>query len=219
MLEAKNHLILAMDIGEISRAINIAESAVDHIDAIKVHWPVILNHGLNGVERLSRLRPVIVDAKLSDIPYTNGVASEMMFSSGASAVICQGFAGDDSVKACIEAEGDVFVLVEMSHPGSQRFITPQSEKLAEMAREVGATGIVAPGNNPKRIELYRDIVGPDMQILCPGIGAQGGKPGDAVANGADFEIVGRSIYKSEDPPRSAARIAESISQKLGKRLI
>jgi orotidine-5'-phosphate decarboxylase len=213
LLDPKTRLILALDVAEPARALEIAGEVVNYIDAIKVHWPVILNDGLQLVPELSKLRPVIIDAKLSDIPNTNRAACDKMSSFGARGVICQGFAGDDSVGACIESGLDVYVLVEMTHSGSLMFMSEHSEDIASMARFVGATGIVAPGNRPERVTTYRSIVGPVLQILCPGIGAQGGRPGDAVATGADFEIVGRSIYASEDPERAAEKISKSIASR------
>lgn len=214
MLEPENRLILALDVDDPDLALKIAGEVHPYIDAIKIHWPIILNDGLGLVPEISKLAPVIIDAKLSDIPNTNGMACEIMFSRGATGVICQGFAGEDAVAACIESGLEVFVLVEMTHPGSLRFISGFSEEIASMAREVGASGIVAPGNRPERVTRYRSIVGPDLQILCPGIGAQGGSPGDAVAAGADFEIVGRSIYRSENPARSAEGLARSIASRI-----
>lgn len=214
LIAADSHLILALDVREFSRAREIAESAAPSVDAIKVHWPVILDHGVRGIGELSEIAPVVVDAKLSDIPNTNRMACEILFAAGAVGVICQGFAGEDSVRACLDAGGDAFVLVEMSHPGSLQFISPRAEEMAAMAAKAGATGIVAPGNRPERIRRYREIVGPDLQILCPGIGAQGGAPGDAIANGADFEIVGRSIYRATDPGKAAGEIADAISRVL-----
>ncbi len=214
MIEPKNHLILALDVIGIERAAKVAQLTAEYIDAIKIHWPVILERGLHGVRGLAELAPVIVDAKLSDIPSTNRVACEIMRCSGASGVICQGFAGEDSVRACVEAGGDVYVLVEMSHPGSLQFISKHSEEIARMARNVGASGIVAPANRPEKLASYREIVGPSMQILCPGIGIQGGNPGDAVAMGADFEIVGRAICSAKDPGLAAKEIAQAIASKV-----
>jgi len=215
LIEPKNHLILALDVIGIERAAKVAQATADYVDAIKIHWPVMLERGLHGVRGLAEVAPVIVDAKLSDIPSTNRVACEIIYSCGASGVICQGFAGEDSVRACVEAGGDVYVLIEMSHPGSLQFISKHSRQMALMAKKVGASGIVAPANRPEKLASYRKIAGPSMQILCPGIGVQGGNPGDAVASGADFEIVGRAICGAENPAQAAKEIAQAIARKAG----
>ncbi len=52
-----------------------------------------------------------------------------------------------------------------------------------------------------------------MIILTPGIGAQGAQPGDAIKNGADYEIVGRAIYTSDNPQKSAEEIRKKINER------
>lgn len=130
---------------------------------------------------------------------------------GASAVIAHGFTGSDSVRACVDAsQGKVFIVTEMSHPGGKEFTQPNAERIAAIAREEGAMGIIAPATRPERIAKMREIVG-DMKIISPGVGAQGGKASDALRFGADFIIVGRAIYEAPDPAEAAKGIAEEIS--------
>ena len=49
-------------------------------------------------------------------------------------------------------------------------------------------------------------LGNEILILSPGVGVQGGKVGGAISAGADFEMVGRSIYKAENPGEVAEKI-------------
>jgi len=133
---------------------------------------------------------------------------------GASAVIAHGFTGDDSVKACIDAaKGQVFVLTEMSHPGAKQFTAPVADKLAALAKSVGARGIVAPATRPERIAELRKIIG-DLEIISPGVGAQGGKASDALKAGADYIIVGRAIYEAPDPEAAAKALADEVKQSI-----
>jgi orotidine-5'-phosphate decarboxylase len=46
------------------------------------------------------------------------------------------------------------------------------------------------------------------------VGAQGGNAAAAIDAGADYIIVGRSIYNAEDPKAAAIKITEDISSKL-----
>jgi len=55
----------------------------------------------------------------------------------------------------------------------------------------------------------RTIVG-KLLILSPGVGAQGGSAAEALRNGADFVIAGRSIYQSPDPRGAAERLVEEV---------
>jgi orotidine-5'-phosphate decarboxylase len=125
-------------------------------------------------------------------------------------VICHGFAGEDTVQACVEAaRGDVFVVTEMSHPGGLQFTAPVAEDLAKIAVKKGATGIVAPATRPDRIKDLRGVVG-DLVILATGAGVQGGSPAKAIAAGADYVIVGRAITESPEPAKAARAIADQI---------
>ena len=54
---------------------------------------------------------------------------------------------------------DLFVVTEMSHPGAELFMAPLAEKMARLAVEVGAAGVVAPATRPERIKLIRSIMG------------------------------------------------------------
>jgi len=92
---------------------------------------------------------------------------------------------------------------------SRHYLAPLAEKMAKLAAEVGATGVVAPATRPERIRLIRSIIG-DRTIISPGIGAQGGSPAAAINAGADYLIVGRSIYEAEDPEGSAKTLLATI---------
>jgi orotidine-5'-phosphate decarboxylase len=89
------------------------------------------------------------------------------------------------------------------------FTAQHAEEMARMGCENGAVGFIAPATRPDRIKLIRSIVG-DRLILTPGVGAQGGSASAAIEAGADYVIVGRSIYEADDPAAVARSIAESI---------
>ena len=54
----------------------------------------------------------------------------------------------------------------------------------------------------------------DLSIISPVVGTQGGSAGDTIRAGADYVIVGRSIYQSDDPAAGAKQIADEISSLL-----
>ncbi|HEX7391553.1 MAG TPA: orotidine-5'-phosphate decarboxylase [Thermoplasmata archaeon] len=207
-MEKKNRVILALDVTSRSDALRVVSEVKDHVDAIKVNWPLILAAGPDIIRDMSRVKDVICDLKIADIPNTNRLIVEQVMSRGASAVIAHGFAGEDSVKACVEsARGQVFVVTEMSHPGGKEFTAPVADRLAALAKSAGARGIVAPATRPERIGELRRIVG-SLEIISPGVGAQGGKASDAIRAGADYVIVGRAIYESGDPKGAAKKLSE-----------
>lgn len=204
-------LILALDETDPGKALAIAETVEDEVDAIKINWPLVLTAGPESITKLSRIAPVICDFKVADIPNTNRLIAEEAFRRGASGIIVQGFVGHDAARAVVEAaQGrEVFIVTEMSHPGGKEFTAPLADQLARLAVEVGASGVIAPATRPERIAHVRSIVG-KLLILSPGVGAQGGSAADAVRHGADYVIVGRSIYGDPDPKAAAGKVVKAI---------
>lgn len=213
-MEKKNRVILALDVTSHSDALRVVGLVKDHVDAIKINWPLILAAGPDIIREMSHTKDVICDLKIADIPNTNRLIVEQAMARGASAVIAHGFAGEDSVKACVDsAKGQVFVVTEMSHPGGQQFTAPVADKLAALAKSAGARGIVAPATRPERIAELRRIIG-DLEIISPGVGAQGGKASDAIRAGADYIIVGRAIYEAPDPREASRRLSQEVMEGL-----
>jgi orotidine-5'-phosphate decarboxylase len=217
-MEKNTCLILALDVTDREEALRIAEDVLEFVDAIKVGYPLILAAGLEIIGELARFTPVIADLKVADIPNTNRLICEQVFKAGADSIIVQGFTGRDSLDACLEVASeyrkDVFVVSEMSHPGGAEFLQPVAEAIAKMAAEAGAFGLVAPATRPERVKKIREIIGDELAIISPGVGAQGGKASDVIAAGADWVIVGRSIYYSESPKETSREIAEEIDAEL-----
>ena len=213
-MEKDKRVILALDVTSRSDALRVVEAVRDHVDAIKINWPLILAAGPDIIRDMSKIKAVICDMKIADIPNTNRLIVEQTMAKGASAVICHGFTGEDSVKACVDAAGgQVFVVTEMSHPGGKQFTAPVADKLAGLAKSAGARGIVAPATRPERISDLRKIIG-GLEIISPGVGAQGGNASDAIRAGADYIIVGRAIYESPDPRDAAMRLANEVKKGL-----
>jgi len=210
LMQKKTRIILALDVTSRADALRVVDAVKDYVDAIKINWPLILAAGPDIIQEMSKVKDVICDFKISDIPNTNRLIVEQAMSKGASAVICHGFAGEDSVKACVDAaKGQVFVVTEMSHPGGKQFTAPVADMLAAIAKSAGARGIVAPATRPERIAALRKIIG-NMEIITPGVGAQGGKASDAIRAGADYIIVGRAIYEAADPRDAAQKLAAEV---------
>jgi len=209
-------LILALDVTAKKTALAIAHACAPHLDAIKVGYPLILSCGLSVARELeAEGLPLIADFKVADIPNTNRLIAEQVFDAGFSSIICHGFTGKDAVQACVDTASDYggacFVVAEMSHPGATEFFFGgTAEKIACLAIECGADGIIAPATRPDRVKVLRGIVG-NRKILSPGVGAQGGDT-DEVARLVDGIIVGRAIYEAGDPATVAQAFARIRSK-------
>ncbi|MHB8119408.1 MAG: orotidine-5'-phosphate decarboxylase [Methanothrix sp.] len=208
-MKREKRLILALDVTSRERALSLAMQLKDYFDAIKIGYPLILSADLGIVTEISAFAPVIADLKIADIPNTNRLICQAVLGAGAGGIIAQAFPGKDSLQACAKSAAehgaDLFVVTEMSHPGAELFMAPLAERMARLAVEVGAAGVVAPATRPERIKLIRSII-EEKIIISPGVGAQGGSVGAALEAGADYLIVGRSIYEAEDPVASAKKL-------------
>jgi orotidine-5'-phosphate decarboxylase len=217
-MERKTCMILALDVTNREEALRIAKDVSEFVDAIKVGYPLVLATGLGIVRELTKFAPIIADFKVADIPNTNRLICEQVFEAGADAIIVQGFTGRDSLDACIEVASEykksVFVVSEMSHPGGAEFLQPVGEAITRMAVDAGSFGLVAPATRPERVKNIRKIIGDKLTIISPGVGVQGGKASDVIAAGADWVIVGRSIYKAESPRDAARKIDAEIEAEL-----
>ncbi|MBI5253858.1 MAG: orotidine-5'-phosphate decarboxylase [Euryarchaeota archaeon] len=209
-MQKNNRIILALDVEDSKRVLQICEEVAEYIDAIKVGYPLVLNTSLSTIKKLKNFnKPIIADFKVADIPEISRKICEIATKSGADYAIVHGFVGEDVVKACSEA-AKIFVVAEMSHPGAKDFMSSEADKIAKIAKKY-AYGIVAPATRPDRIRQLRKIVG-DIVIISPGIKAQGAAVGDAIKAGADFEIIGRGICAAQNPKRVAKDFADILKK-------
>jgi orotidine-5'-phosphate decarboxylase len=162
--------------------------------------------------------PVILDAKRGDIGSTaEQYAREAFERYGADAVTLSPFMGFDSIEPYLKHEGKgAFLLCRTSNPGgddlqNQRLASVEGqprlyEHIARLAQGPwnvnGQLGLVVGATYPAEIEAVRKVA-PNVPLLIPGIGAQGGDAVATVKAGwrADAPIVvssSRSILYASD---------------------
>jgi orotidine-5'-phosphate decarboxylase len=212
-----------------SKAQQILKAVQPHVCAVKFNHHLTLPLGLfDGVSELveqihSAGMLAIMDAKINDIGNTNQVISDYYFSAGFDAVIANPFVGwDEGLKPIFDVaqrlNRGVILLTYMSHKGAiegygQTIIDPEtSEKtsqyvsFAKKALRWGADGVVVGATVPQKIEEVKAILGDEVQIYSPGVGAQGGGAEAAIKAGASYLIVGREIVNAPDPAAAACRL-------------
>ena len=204
-----SRLLLALDETDPQRAFSVAEAAAPHLAGIKINWPLLMQGGLETVAKLAKLAPVICDLKVADIPNTARLIAEAAYGAGAAGIIAHAFPGAGPLRAIrdVAPDRDLYAVITMSHPGGGEFFDITA--LAAVARDGGATGVVAPATRPEDITAVREAVG-DLKIIAPGVGAQGGDPRAAITAGADLIIVGRAIYQADDPGAVAREFAAAL---------
>lgn len=197
-------------------------------------WPVLRE----TIAAVPEGIPVILDAKRGDIGNTSRMYAVAAFEQlGADAVTLSPYMGSDSVAPFLEyADKGAFILCRTSNAGGADFqnLTVQdgsplyvhvARKVAEWSAQYGNAGVVVGATAPEELAQVRGIVGPEMPILLPGVGAQGGDPELALPAGlgktpAGLVVnVGRSvIYASSGPDyaEAAAREADRLRRRLNQ---
>lgn len=178
-----------------------------------------LKNVITEIRQYSSL-PIIIDhQKLADIPSIMKEFVEKIAALEGNGVILLGYVGPVSITTFIEscqAQGLAsYVVAEMSHEGASDYIQKDApSKIAKLARDLKATGIVCPATNPKSIQKCASILkGSVLGIMSPGYGPQGGGVDSAIMAGADWIVVGRSFYTSPTPKKILMELGQLIINK------
>lgn len=222
----KSTIIVALDPpanrrGLVQFAAKTIRAVEKHACAIKMNFHLILPLSAAEISRTNRLAHScgllsIADIKLNDIENTNEVAVDHLVKMGFDAVIANPFIGREGLEALVEKahelDAGVIALVYMSHPGAKEGFGLEVagrglyRAFLERAQGAGADGIVVGATQP---DILRQVAG-RLPVYSPGVGAQGGDAGQAIKNGADYLIIGRSIVEARQPARAAKEIQDSI---------
>ncbi len=184
------------------------------------------------LDRIPEKVPVILDAKRSDIGETQRRYAEACFEGfGADAVTINPFMGYDSLEPFLDYEGKgIYLLAVTSNPGSADLQRRESEgvpiyeivgQFAGRASTEGRqtdVGLVVGLTN-----AGGDVLAglPDVPLLIPGLGAQGGDLSALTGSGRkapNVVNVSRGVLygKEGSPAELANRFAREIAEALGQ---
>jgi len=206
----------------------------EHAVAFKINRHLILPLGISeGIPRiLDKIHDegltAIIDCKLNDIGNTNKTIAKYYFDAGFDAMIVNPLVGmegglDSVFEMAKNRKRGIITLCYMSHPAAKDgyglAIAPDEKvkkaeplyiRFARQARLWEVDGIIVGATHPEKIQEIRTILGDDIPILSPGVGAQGGSARTAIDAGASFVIVARSIVEASDPSAAAASVTAEI---------
>jgi orotidine-5'-phosphate decarboxylase len=197
---------------------SIVEATADLVCAYKPNFGFYVAHGLPGLDALAETRrlippaiPVILDAKIGDIPGTTAAYARGVFDVwNFDAVTANPYLGADSLAPLLAAPGrGVFILSRTSNPGGADLQAvpagdgtpaPLYLRVADLVRMWAATaaadvGLVVGATYPAELAAVRQCC-PDLPILLPGVGAQGGDLAAAVRAGLDRDGGGLLVNAS-----------------------
>jgi orotidine-5'-phosphate decarboxylase len=177
--------------------------------------------------------PVIGDAKRGDIGNTARAYAQALFSVlGFDAATVNPYLGYDSIEPFINCQDKgVFILCRTSNKGATDFQDlrtdglPLYEVVARKAQEWnihGNIGLVVGATYPDELRRVRSIC-PEMPLLIPGIGAQGGDLASAIGYGADargekaiINVSRQILYASKE--KDFAQAARNIAERIRKQI-
>ena len=222
----EDRLIVALDLPSVDAARAIVARLDGIVTFYKLGLWLIFAPGFEAFldDLLKSGRNVFLDAKMFDIGETVRRGIERVAERGVSFVTVHG--DGDIIRAAVEGRGtsNLRLLVvpaltslnerglrELGHGGSV------ADLIAERARfafDCGVDGIIAsPQDNPNAIRRRLDAE--RLLVVTPGVRLAGaalddhkrsGTPAQAIADGADYLVVGRPIVQSDDPAAMALRI-------------
>ncbi|HEY7983798.1 MAG TPA: orotidine-5'-phosphate decarboxylase [Ktedonobacterales bacterium] len=195
----------------------IVAATADLVCAYKPNAAFYEAHGSAGVEALVRTIaliherapgvPVLLDAKRGDMANTSRLYARAVFDAcDADAVTVQPYQGEEALLPFLErAERGVFVLCRTSNPGAgevQDLEVAGAPLYLTLARRVAARwnargncGLVVGATRPAELGAIR-AAAPELPILLPGIGAQGGDLAASVRAGRDARGQGLLVSAS-----------------------
>jgi orotidine-5'-phosphate decarboxylase len=214
----------------------IVEATADLVCAFKPNIAFFEARGPSGMETLRRLIadmprnvPVLLDAKRGDMGSTAEAYAEAIFERlGADAVTLNPYLGSDSLAPFLRhADKGCIVLCKTSNPGSAELQElelasggPLYLEVARRARDQwngnGNVGLVVGATYPGVLAQVRDLC-PDLPLLVPGVGAQGGELAAATRASVDRQgeraIISASrsiLYASSGPDFAEAARHEAL---------
>jgi orotidine-5'-phosphate decarboxylase len=216
-------IICALDTGDLHEALKVVRRLTDLVGAFKIGHALTLPHGLDVIRTLqdAGAHRIFLDLKFHDIPNSVALAVREAARQGVWMLTLHINGGPAMMIAAVEEArsfGDtaapllmgVSVLTSLDQRvltedlGVQRSIEEQMVHLSRLAIDTGIDGVICPAPELKAV---RKAVGHAGILVTPGIrmphderGDQirVGTPQQALADGADYLVVGRSLLSSPD---------------------
>jgi orotidine-5'-phosphate decarboxylase len=236
MVSSAPRVFVALDFADPAQALALAERLDPRACGLKIGKEMFVVAGPAPVRRMvERGFNVFLDLKFHDIPNTAaqacaaatrlGVFMLNVHAGGGRAMLA---AARAAVTATAAAQGGaaplliaVTVLTSLADAdlleiGHADGATTLALRLATLARECGLDGVVC---SAVEAPAMRAAFGPGFKLVTPGIRPAGAgvddqarivTPEAAVANGADYLVIGRPITRSPDPVAALAAINREL---------
>ena len=208
-------IILALDTKDLTQAKQWIKASTDQIDHFKIGLEFYLQHGSDGILQLREISDfkLFLDLKLYDIPNTVKGAVESVAKLTPKFLTVHASGGAKMIEAASKALPNgsitaVTVLTSFSEDDFSTMVYKSSiaeitDLWASTAVKAGATSLVC---SPFEVSNLRNKF-KEAILITPGVRAAGDdladqarvmSAPDALSNGADFVVIGRSITSQWD---------------------
>jgi orotidine-5'-phosphate decarboxylase len=223
--DVRRRLALVLDVDDLVEAMRLGATLRPWFGVAKVGLELFSAAGPDAIGALrDQGYQVFLDLKLYDIPTQVNRACRVLGALGVEYLTLHATGGVDMLRAGVEGltEGAhhaglptptaLAVTVLTSDDSAPPHIVPNRVRLAV---EGGCGGLVLAAED---LQTARELA-PRLKRVVPGIRLPGGPrhdqaraatPQEAVANGADLLVIGRTVTAAEDPIAAAAAVAAAI---------
>jgi len=213
-------VLCALDTADLDEALSITRKLGGIVGGFKVGHGLVLNHGLDVVDRLTDAgaQRIFLDLKFHDIPNSIALAVREAAKRNVWMMTLHIAGGPAMLEAAVyeaRSSGEnsplligVSVLTSLDQHiltdllGVQRTIPDHMVQLSKMAMDCGMDGVVC---SPAEVATIRQAIGRQGCIVTPGIRHEMGEAHDqhrvgtaqqALSDGADYLVIGRAITHS-----------------------
>jgi orotidine-5'-phosphate decarboxylase len=223
-----NPLIIALDVDTTDEARRLVNAIGDGSDFYKVGMELYAVAGMSFVqELLGRGKRVFLDLKLYDISETVKRATRQIARSGVTFLTVHG--SKAVMRAAVEGRCDsatrllavtVLTSFDQDDLADLGFSTPVSELVALRVRKAVESGIDGIVCSALEVAKVREIGGPGLKLVTPGVRSAGAATGDqkrvatpaeAMQAGADYLVIGRQVTRAADPKAACEQILNEIA--------
>jgi orotidine-5'-phosphate decarboxylase len=223
-----NPLIIALDVNSASQALDLVDKIGPAADFYKVGMELYAAEGMDIVARLGALgKKVFLDLKLYDIGETVKRATHQICKNeairfltvhGSRTIMRAAVEGACEHKTKLLAVA-VLTSLDQEDLADLGFPVPVSYLVELRARKAVESGIEGVVCSPLEAALVRQIGGPGLKIVTPGVRSEGSSVGDqkrvatpaeAVRDGADYLVIGRQVTRAADPRAACEEILREL---------
>ena len=226
-------LCVALDLPAAEENLALAESLKSYNVWMKVGFRAYIRDGKPFIEAIKKINPdfkIFLDLKLYDIPNTMADAAEEIAKLGVDMFNIHASAGSVAMKTVMDRLSGyedrplvlaVTALTSFDEANFQavyeKSIDEKAKQFAEMSYENGLDGVVCSTFESRAI---KNATNENFLTLCPGIRPFGEDAGDqqrvatlelAAKEGVDYPVVGRPIYRDEDPQAKVEEILKVMA--------